>query len=84
MSSKVVNIIGFDSPTKILYGLDHYMSYMYTKDGGKIWNFISKKEWQRHQNQGNISLSTKLNDILVGTNPSLNWTSISGHTWGGE
>ena len=84
MDSKVVNILGYDSLSKILYGLDHYMSYMYTQDGGRNWKFISKREWQRHQAEGEIALSTKVNDMLVGKNPSMNWTARTGHTWGGK
>ena len=60
------------------------MSYMYTEDGGKIWKFISKKEWERHQMEGTVTLSTKLNDILVGKTPNLNWTASIGHAWGGN
>ena len=84
MDSKVVNILGYDPLSNILYGLDHHMSYMYTEDGGRNWKFISKKEWQRHQAEGAVTLSTKVNDILVGKNPSMNWTASTGHTWGGK
>ena len=84
MNSVVVSVLAYDSQSGILYGLDHHMSYMYTTDGGKTWKFISKKEWQRHQNKDSVTLSTKLNDILVGKSPSFNWTASNGHGWGGK
>ena len=80
----MVNIIGYENASNILYGLDRFMSYMYTKDYGQNWVFISNEEWNRRQSETNILLSTKLNDILVGSSPSMNWTAVAGHHWGGE
>eukprot|EP00112_Aurelia_sp_Birch-Aquarium-sp1_P021118 Seg5605.1 transcript_id=Seg5605.1/GoldUCD/mRNA.D3Y31 product="EGF-like repeat and discoidin I-like domain-containing protein 3" protein_id=Seg5605.1/GoldUCD/D3Y31 len=82
MNSRVVNIIGYESASDILYGLDRFMSFMYTKDHGTNWIFISNEEWNRRQRETKILLSTKLNDILVGSSPSMNWTAVTGHHWG--
>ncbi|XP_065057478.1 neuropilin-2-like [Rhopilema esculentum] len=82
LNSQVASIIGYDTVSATLYGLDHFMSYMFSRDSGKTWAFISTQEWQRRQTEASFVKSTKLDEILVGTLPSLNWTSVTGHSWG--
>ncbi len=79
-----MNIIAYDKALNTLYGLDHNLSYMYSEDSGKTWVFISNEEWHRRKKNNNIVFSTKLKDILVGTTPSMTWTTTTGNFWGGK
>ena len=77
-------MIGLDEKSRLLYGLDQHMGYLNSKDEGRTWKFISPGEWKNRQEKTKIAFATKLNDILVGSSPSLNWTSPIGYSWGGE
>eukprot|EP00794_Sanderia_malayensis_P000312 gene312-942_t len=84
LDNKIVNIIGYNTVSNTLFGLNHDLSYMYSLDNGLTWLFMSNEEWFRRKAEQNTMKSTKLSDILVGKTPSITWTTKSGGNWGGQ
>ena len=81
-----MNIIAYSSATEDMFGIDRYLSYRHSQDGGINWNIITNHEWKRYKDRNTVVHSTKLRDILVGETPGQNftWSAASGVSWGGK